>query len=208
MKQWFVRRVLGWGMFSLFLFGLLYFFRIYRIDGTSMNYGLTDGDVVISVRKFSKIDRGELFVIRHPEDTEGRLYIKRCAALPGDSFFEKERLFYLQLESNSTKTLQTALMYDLSYVKSPDGYFLKEPYQKYYGIVHDWQLLVPSELRSLPLQRVEQDHYLMLGDFRDNSADSRFFGAVPKEWIRSKVVLILKHPRSWDALLSIEEADK
>jgi signal peptidase I len=201
------RRILGWGVLFLFLSVLVYFFRIYRIDGTSMNYGLVDGDVVISTTHFGTIERGELFVIRHPEDPYGRLYIKRCTALPGDRYFEKARLFYLQLEGNTTKTRHFAVAHGLKLADTPDGYFLKEPYARYYGVVHDWRLIVPEELTTLPLKVVEEGHYLMMGDFRDNSADSRFFGAVPREWVLSKVVLIWKYPRSWKELLSIKEAD-
>jgi len=74
-------------------------------------------------------------------------------------------------------------------------------------VVHDWGLRVPSVLTSLPLTTVPPHHYLVMGDFRDNSADSRFFGSVPKEWVMSKVIVILKRPRSWRELLEIKEAD-
>lgn len=196
-----------WGVILILVVILALTLRIYRIDGTSMNYGLIENDIVISQRVFETIRRGDLLVMRHPEDPEKRLYIKRCAALPSDSFFEKNRAFYLQLESNSTKTKQWADRYRLTAVKTPLGYFLKEPYRRYYGVVHDWGLRVPSELTTLPFQKVKKGHYLLLGDFRDNSADSRFFGAVPRSWIMSKVILIVKFPRSWKALLKIKEAD-
>ncbi len=60
----------------------------------------------------------------------------------------------------------------------------------------------------MPLTTIEKDHYLMLGDYRDNSADSRFFGAVPRDWIFSKVIYIFKRPRTWDMLINIKEADE
>ncbi len=185
-----------------------YFMRIYKIDGTSMNYGLIDGDIVLTYRQFDSIHRGDMLVMKHPLDPEDRLYIKRCAALPGDIFFQKERSFYLQTEGNSTKTKQLAFSHDLQAVSTQYGYFIKDPYLKYYGVVHNWRLQVPKELTQLPLTRVPSDHYLMLGDFRDNSADSRFFGAVPRNWIFSKVIYVLKKPRNWMTLINIEEAEK
>jgi signal peptidase I len=193
-------------MFALFL-PLVFFIRIYKIDGTSMNYGLVEGDIVICSTHVGTIRRGDMLVVRHPLDFEGRLYIKRVAALPNDSWFQKQRHFYLQLESNSTLTYRYALRYNLNIQKTPYGYFLKEPYKKYYGIVHNDNLIVPSFLSDSDLQRIKPEHYLMLGDYRDNSADSRFFGAVPHDWIYSKVILVIKFPHAWEELLQIKEAD-
>ena len=190
----------------LFLAGS-YFIRIYKIDGTSMNYGLTEGDMVFTYRQFDLIHRGDMLVMKHPLDPEDRLYIKRCAALPGDLFFQKERSFYLQIDSNSTKTYQLALSHDLQLVSTNKGYFIKDPYLKYYGVVHNWRLKVPKVLTQLPATIVKSDHYYMLGDYRDNSADSRFFGAVPQKWIYSKVIFIFKWPRDWMMLINIKEAD-
>jgi signal peptidase I len=185
----------------------VWFLRIYEIDGTSMNYGLVEGDIVVCSTHIGTIRRGDMLVVRHPLDPYGRLYIKRVAALPGDSWFQKRRRFYLQLESNSALTLRYALRYDLHAQKTPYGYFLEEPYAKYYGIVHNRNLTVPSFLSDSDIQRIKPEHYLMLGDYRDNSADSRFFGAVPRDWIFSKVILVIKFPHAWEELLQIKEAD-
>jgi len=190
------------------IISLFYFFRIYKINGTSMNYGLVENDIVITYRQFSSIDRGDMLVIKHPLDPENRLYIKRCAALPGDIFFEDKRSFYLQLDGNSTKTKALAEAHDINIVKTEQGYFIKDAYLKYYGVVHNWRLKVPKVLTELPITQVKEDHYLMLGDYRDNSADSRFFGAVPHSWIFSKVIYIFKLPRNWSELINIKEAGK
>jgi len=191
----------------ILIISLFYFFRIYKIDGTSMNYGLLEDDIVITSTQFDTIHRGDLLVMRHPQDPEDRLYIKRCAALPGDKFFEKERVFYLQIAGDSNKTKNLAHTYDLKLSLTKEGYFLKAPYRNYYNIVHNWHLDVPTELSEIALTTIEKGHYLMLGDYRDNSADSRFFGAVPRAWIYSKVILIVKKPTKWLDLIAIEEVD-
>ncbi len=49
---------------------LAYYFRIYRIDGTSMNYQLLQNDIVIAYRQFADIKRGDILVMRHPLDPE------------------------------------------------------------------------------------------------------------------------------------------
>ncbi len=193
----------------LILFSVsFYMLRLYKISGTSMNYGLIEGDIVLTYRQFDVIHRGDMLVIKHPLDPEGRLYIKRCAALPGDKYFQKERSFYLQPEGNSTRTKVLAQTYDLQAVQTKDGYFLKDPYLKYYGAVHNWRLRVPKVLTQLPVTTVKPKHYFMLGDFRDNSADSRFFGAVPRSWIFSKVIYVFKKPRTWQELITVKEADE
>lgn len=186
---------------------LAYYFRIYRIDGTSMNYGLIEGDIVITYRQFKEIKRGDLLVMRHPLDPGHRLYIKRCAALPKDKVFEKARAFYLQIEGDSNRTKVFAERYDLDLVHTTEGYFLKDPYLKYYGVVHNWRLRVPHELDHIPVVTVPKGHYYMLGDYRDNSTDSRFFDAVPRSWIYSKVIYVWKHSHDWLTLLQIKEAD-
>jgi len=98
--------------------------------------------------------------------------------------------------------------YDLELVHTPEGYFIKDPYLKYYGVVHNWRLRVPHELDHIPITTIPPEHYYMLGDYRDNSTDSRFFGAVPRSWIYSKVIYIFHHPLDWLTLLQIKEADE
>jgi len=202
-------RKIVWIVLGLAVLYLLWHLRIYRIDGTSMNYGLIEGDMVLTWRDDTgPIARGDLVVVRHPEDPKERLYLKRCAALPGDRYFEKDRRFYLQIEGNSTRTRKLANLYHLEWVsRGKEGIFLKEPCGRYYGIVHDPWLAVPHELDHLPLSTIPPGHYYTLGDFRDNSADSRFYGPVPRSWIRSRAIFIFKFPRRWRELIAIEEAD-
>ena len=188
----------------LFLFGK---YRLYRIEGTSMNYGLLEGDRVLCDRRISSIERGDLLVAGYADDNHTELFIKRCAALPGDRFFQKERSFYLQLDGDSQKTRQMAQSYDLNVISTKEGYFIKDPYLKYYGVVHNWRLEGPKVLTTIPLSTVEPGHYYLLGDYRDNSEDSRFFGAVLREDIHSKVIYIFKRPKGWEELLRIKEAD-
>ena len=179
-------------------------YRLYRIEGTSMNYGLLEGDRVLSDRHFAAIRRGDLLVADHASN---QLFIKRCAAIPGDRFFQKNRSFYLQIEGNSLETKKLAKQYDLEEVETREGIFVKDPYLKYYGVVHNWRLDGPEVLTTIQLSTVESDHYYLLGDYRDNSEDSRFFGAVTRDRIYSKVVYIFKKPKGWMDLLRIKEVD-
>ncbi len=207
----------------LFLILLLSFIRIYKISENSMNYSLIAGDIVI-VDNFSVgihipsfffyidkhiysnekgIHRGDLLAFRHPLDK--RLYIKRCIALPKDTLFEHNKNLYLQIESNSTATLYFAIKNALKTIKRDDGYWLVNPYRKYYDIVHDSRVYAPRELIDYPKTTLAPHEYFMMGDFRDNSTDSRFFGAVNYDYIYYKVRYIIKKSYSLKNLSKLKE---
>lgn len=57
------------------------------------------------------IKRGDILVFKHPLDE--RLYIKRCAALPGDSVMQWNKIFYLQIGSDENLTRRYAMKYSL-----------------------------------------------------------------------------------------------
>jgi len=202
---------------------ILSFVRVYKISENSMTYSLNPGDIVI-VDNFSAgihipsfgfyidrhiysnesgIHRGDLLAFRHPLDN--RLYIKRCVALPGDTIFQKDKDLYLQIESNSTKTLNFGLKNGIETIKIDSKWWLKNPYKRYYDIVHDSRVYGPSELINYPITKIPPHRYFMMGDFRDNSTDSRFFGAVDYRYIYYKIRYIFKSAYSIDKLNKIKE---
>ncbi len=206
--------VLGMGIFFSF-------FRIYCVSEISMDYGLVEGDYVI-VDNYSAgihfpswgfyvdrhlynheagIGRGDLLAFRHPLDR--RLYLKRCVALPGDTLFQTGKHLYLQLESNSTRTEIFARKNGLKYVRKDDGVWLVDPYVHFYGVSHDRRVVGPAMLLTYPRTTIPPHHYFMMGDLRDNSTDSRFFGPVPYDNIYYKVRWIIKKTRSMDALSNL-----
>ena len=187
---------------------LVSLFRVYRIGGTSMNYGLVERDIVIATTRIGSIRRGDLVVIRHPDDPKQRLYIKRCVALAGDRYQIKDRLFYLQIEHNTTRTAEMARRFGLRAVMTPEGLYLKEPMRSYYGIVHNPDLTLPKAMTDHLPETIPEGHFYTMGDYRDNSADSRIYGAVPRSWIIARIIAILKWPRSWEELITIKEVDE
>jgi len=207
---------------TLFILAFTSFVRIYRVSEISMNYTLVDGDLVV-VDNFSAgihipsfhiyidrhiysneegIHRGDILAFRHP--LEHRLYLKRCVALPGDSLFQKNKSLYLQIESDSSKTRDYASRYSIPAVVVDGEYWLENPYEPFYDIVHDDRVYGPKELIDYPLVKLPPHMYFFMGDFRDNSTDSRFFGPVPYERIYYKVRYILKLSRGLESLASIK----
>lgn len=154
------------------------------------NFGITEG---------SAPKRGDIVVFKYPLD-KNIDFIKRVIGVPGDEI----RYINKQLYVNGKRIEAT-----------PNGnFFDKETYtdlkqfnENLEGVVHKIveNDKVPSMAR--PVQghnglnqciynmgdvvcRVPDGHYFMMGDNRDNSADSRFWGFVPKEDIVGRAFYI------------------
>jgi len=196
--------------------------RVYRITDISMNYTLVEGDWVVVenltggihvpswffyldahlYNREEGIERGDLLAFRHP--LERRLYLKRCVALPGDRIFQRDKTLFLQIGGDSEKTRLFARKYGVELFFDEDGFWLVAPYSKFYTITHLKGVTGPPELIDYPKRRIPPHHYFLMGDFRDNSTDSRFFGPVSYDRIYYKVWLILKRSRGIERLGSIE----
>jgi len=94
--------------------------------------------------------RGDIIAFRFPED-RSRTFMKRVIGLPGETVEIKSRDVFV------------------------DGRRLEEPYAQFMAQAD----AVPSGFRHWGPTRVPADHLFVLGDNRDNSRDSRFWGFVP-----------------------------
>jgi signal peptidase I len=113
-------------------------------------------------------ERGDVIVFRFPEDPS-RDFIKRCVALEGQRVEIRDKVLYV------------------------DGLAQEEPY-----VIH-------TDPRDLPRGTSARDnfgpivvpkgHLFMMGDNRDNSLDSRFWGALPMDLLKGKAMFIYW---SWD----------
>jgi signal peptidase I len=114
--------------------------------------------------------RGDVVVFKYPEDPE-RDFIKRCIGLPGDEVEIRNKVLYLDGE-RVEEGAYTHFTDPNTYPESP---FVPEHYQ-----VRDQ--FGPAE--------VPADEYFCLGDNRDNSHDSRFWGAVPEANLKGRALLV------------------
>ncbi len=194
------------------------FVRLYKITDISMNYSLVEGDYVvvenisagihvpswffyIDSHIFSReegIKRGDMLAFRHP--LEKRLYLKRCVALPGDRIFQREKNLYLQIGSDSEKTCLYAKKLGIETYFDEEGCWLKNPYAKFYAVTHSKSVVGPKELITYPKTVIPAHSYFFMGDFRDNSTDSRFFGPVDYDMIYYKVWFIVKKAHDIESL--------
>lgn len=197
----FIRANKGFLMF-LFLFGV---FRTAVADwnpipSASMRPNLLDGDVVfvnrlafdlkipltdVSVARLGEPGRGDVVTFTSP--TDGTRLIKRILAVPGDVIeMRDDRLVVNGIEARyevAEVTREAAGGRQLEAIRMDETIA---------GTRQRIQVLPQkAALRSFGPLRIPADQFLMLGDNRDDSGDSRFIGLVPREKLIGRAERIL-----------------
>jgi signal peptidase I len=162
-------------------FARIFVFQAFKIPTGSMEDNLKVGDHII-VNKFiygpgpnlgllplRDVKRGDIIVFRYPlqPDTD---FVKRVIGMPGDSVSVRDK------------------------VVSVNGKALDEPY-----VVHEdpqvypLQPALPEPYRSRdqfgPF-KVPDGQYFAMGDNRDRSSDSRYWGTVPRTMIKGRAFMV------------------
>ena len=169
--------------FSAILIGLAIsanFLQAYVVPTASMNASIQAGDHIL-VSKTRDVGRGDLVSFRYPEDPRVTL-VKRVIAIAGDRIRLADRQVIL------------------------NGHALSEPYVQHIMPAVDLyrdnfpenspRVLRPRAQQMLTDHRsngeiiVPPDSLFVLGDNRDVSLDSRYWGFVPKENVVGKPVLV------------------
>ena len=168
----------------LALFIRTFVVQAFKIPTGSMENNLLIGDHLL-VNKFvfgptetalerallpaGTIRRGDIVVFKYPEEPE-RDFIKRVIGLPGDKLEVRGKRVYIN---------DTALV---------------EPYAHYLTPAEN-----PSDVHEVTSFDVRErygpvtvppNQYFMMGDNRDNSQDSRYWGFLPREYVKGKALLI------------------
>lgn len=128
--------------------------------------------------------RGEVFVFHYPKDPSID-YIKRVVGVPGDKIAYRDKQLYI-----NGKKLDVSYADDYQYVGSGLSMVVTKRYQEQLG-EHKHDILLEEEKPSLDGEvEVPPGHYFAMGDNRDNSNDSRFWGFVPEENLVGKAFFI------------------
>jgi len=165
----------------LALFVRTFVFQAFKIPTGSMKPNLLVGDHLL-VNKFifapaasalerallpmRPIERGDVVVFKFPEEPD-RDFIKRVIGLPGDTLELTDQTIHI------------------------NGMPLIEPYAHYlFPPIGDGQADTFDLRRKYGPVTVPAGHYFMMGDNRDDSQDSRFWGFLPASYVKGRALFI------------------
>ena len=141
--------------------------------------------------KSDVVRRGDVIVFKFPKNPNVN-YIKRVIALPGDKLKILEKKVYINGKMIEIKKIDSLKANgeeeeDPRYRESNFDFFQAMIDGKlfYYQLDKDNYFKVDYDEVTVP-----PDHYFVLGDNRDFSNDSRYWGFVPRSYIKGKAMKI------------------
>jgi signal peptidase I len=178
--------------FVLFLVIRTFVVEAFKIPTSSMENTLLVGDFLlvnkavygaeipgtgVHLPAFAEPERGDVVVFNPPHDP-GKNYVKRLVGIPGDTLLMRDKgLFlngvsidepYAQFIDRRGDAAHPAMRWQSNHLIASTG-------GDYQPTRDNWGPIVVPEGR-----------FFMLGDNRDNSEDSRYWGFVPREAIRGR----------------------
>ncbi|MFM8469884.1 MAG: signal peptidase I [Limisphaerales bacterium] len=130
--------------------------------------------------------RGEVVVFFSPAN--GQRLVKRVIGLPGDTIELRDNRLFLNGRAVDYTALDPTVVNAVPTAQQPRHDFASEqlPERKHPVMATP---ALPA-LRSFGPATIPSDHYFMLGDNRDNSLDSRYFGPVPRGQIVGRATAV------------------
>ena len=118
---------------------------------------------------FRTIQRGDVIVFKYPEEP-ARDFIKRVIGLPGDTVELRDK----KVSINGTP------------LDEPYVHFIEPP-----GATSEFREVTSFDVRERygPVT-VPANQYFVMGDNRDNSQDSRYWGFLPRDYIKGRALVI------------------
>ena len=186
-----------WALFGLIIGGIIlsriYLWTPVRVDGHSMDPTLADSEYLLVINKLP-IDRFDIVVASETDNGKTKEIVKRVIGLPGETIEYKNDVLYI----NGKET-------DEPYLKEYIQKFKEDKLQSTYsgkGFEENGELFrqmaqiaeaftVDKDGSATFTKKLLDDEYLLLGDDRIVSKDSRQVGAFKKDQIKGEAVLRL-----------------
>jgi signal peptidase I len=129
-------------------------------------FGPTISDIEKKLLPIRDPRRGDVVVFKYPDEPE-RDFIKRVIGLPGETLELRNKKVYI------------------------NGQPLDEPYVHFLEPASNSQEVTSYDVRERygPV-RVPDGQYFVMGDNRDNSQDSRYWGFLPRAYIKGRALMI------------------
>jgi len=128
-------------------------------------FGPTLGSGDRAVLPVREVRRGDIIVFKFPDDPQ-RDFIKRAIGLPGDTLELRNKQVFI------------------------NGQPLNEPYVHFLTASEGGEITSTDVREHYGPVTVPPDQYFMMGDNRDNSQDSRYWGFMPRSYIKGKALMI------------------
>jgi signal peptidase I len=142
--------------------------------------------------------RGDIMVFRYPPNPSVN-YIKRVIGVPGDTIEYKNKRLYVNgtlVEAVAEGEYTPFKMPNARFTTTHDRFLMEAVNENENGLeeTSSYSILHNPRRRSQYHRSVvPQGKYFMMGDNRDNSQDSRFWGFVPEENIVGEAVFVWFH---------------
>jgi signal peptidase I len=169
-----------------------------RVFVNRVAYDLKVPFTTIRLAQWANPERGDIVVFYSPHD--GKRLVKRVIGLPGDVVELKQGKLLLNGEAVEYKSLVPQEVPDLQ-VDSDKIQGQQYALERLPGQPHIVASIPQARaMRDFGPRVVPKSFYFMMGDNRDNSFDSRYFGMVERERILgrvSRVAFSLDHDHLW-----------
>jgi len=139
------------------------------------------GGVSKHIFPYTDVKRGDIIVFRYPVDIS-QTFVKRCIGVPGDHI----RLVNKNLILNGKQVNEPYVYHKTEYI---DPYRDNFPNEPNFHMLSGAREMLANHIRNGEVI-VPEGHYFAMGDNRDYSSDSRYWGFVPRGNIIGKPLII------------------